>query len=565
MPFPPGHILNNRYRIDSLLSQTLQTCTYAGWDQNLNMAVAIKTLHLASPDEARRFTRQARSISNLRHPSLPYVIDHFAAQDEQVLVSEFIQGQSLHAYLTLHPGPIAERQALPWFIQACDALAYLHTQQPLVLHRNLKPATFLITSVGQAALVDYGMGRTTDRSAATVVSGDPLPGETPDPYAAPEGPDSDDPRSDLYSLGAMLYLALTGAPPTLARLRQRGQPLPAPRRLNPAISPACETALLCALELEPQQRHASARAMHAALSAALSAAPGAAQPAAAPQTLLVQPSPHPVAAPALSPHPSPVPATLRAPEPPYPAPALAPTQAAPYANGYAAPAYSPQPATVIAPPAPARRASAFSTSLVILLVAGLCLALAALAGLGGYWMMSFPTPTPTTAVDIGAAIAATLTHEAALLPPASATFTQQPSFTPVSPTTAVPILPPPITASLTPTFTLPPSASPTPTNVPSPTPVPTWQPCPATYPSRLYVGDTVMVSTNPPLANRVRQAPNTGSVILGMIQPGEQAKVIGGPVCSNQWIWWQVTSLSTGLTGWTAEGDISSYWLIPMR
>jgi len=90
-------------------------------------------------------------------------------------------------------------------------------------------------------------------------------------------------------------------------------------------------------------------------------------------------------------------------------------------------------------------------------------------------------------------------------------------------------------------------------------------PCTGSNFSRLYVGDIAYVSFDPPLPNRVRRDPNTASEILGVLQPGERMEIIGGPVCSNQWIWWQIHSQSTGLTGWTAEGDNKSYWLVPLR
>jgi hypothetical protein len=96
------------------------------------------------------------------------------------------------------------------------------------------------------------------------------------------------------------------------------------------------------------------------------------------------------------------------------------------------------------------------------------------------------------------------------------------------------------------------------------TPKPTWLPCPDSYYSHLYVGSIAYVSFDPPLPNRVRSQPNTASTILGMLQPGERMEVIGGPVCSNQWIWWQIRSQATGLTGWTTEGDNKSYWLVPV-
>ncbi len=92
-----------------------------------------------------------------------------------------------------------------------------------------------------------------------------------------------------------------------------------------------------------------------------------------------------------------------------------------------------------------------------------------------------------------------------------------------------------------------------------------WKACPEeAYSSRLSVGMEAVVSPDPPLANRVRTTPNTSGDILGYIQPGEHVKVLEGPQCSEKWIWWKVESLTSGLTGWTSEGDQEGYWLVPV-
>jgi hypothetical protein len=92
-----------------------------------------------------------------------------------------------------------------------------------------------------------------------------------------------------------------------------------------------------------------------------------------------------------------------------------------------------------------------------------------------------------------------------------------------------------------------------------------WQACPeASYLSRLRIGDTTEVSSDPPLANRVRSEPLMDAEVLGFIQPGEDALVVDGPGCSNGWVWWKVESKETDAAGWTAEGDSSTYWLVPV-
>jgi len=116
---------------------------------------------------------------------------------------------------------------------------------------------------------------------------------------------------------------------------------------------------------------------------------------------------------------------------------------------------------------------------------------------------------------------------------------------------------------LLPTLTSTTTITPTPTETPRPT-QPPWEACPDTYPSRLHIGDTAKVSEDPPLANRLRDQPGTEFEVLGYIQPGEKITILEGPQCVNDWVWWKVESLSTKRRGWTAEGDKSTYWLVPV-
>lgn len=119
----------------------------------------------------------------------------------------------------------------------------------------------------------------------------------------------------------------------------------------------------------------------------------------------------------------------------------------------------------------------------------------------------------------------------------------------------------------TPRPSLTPSPSVTPSNTPSPTPYlgATWYPCLGLYPSRLRVGDRAMVSLSPPLPNRLRREASKGAEVIALLQPGEKVEILGGPACASQMIWWQVRSLASGLSGWTAEGDGKTYWLVPLE
>lgn len=105
---------------------------------------------------------------------------------------------------------------------------------------------------------------------------------------------------------------------------------------------------------------------------------------------------------------------------------------------------------------------------------------------------------------------------------------------------------------------------PTETIAPSATPS-SWDACPGyDYQSQLQVGMQAQIASDPPLPNRVREKPSTTSNITGFIDPGGRVEILEGPACEEGWIWWRVQEVGTDLEGWTAEGDINSYWVVPV-
>ena len=92
-----------------------------------------------------------------------------------------------------------------------------------------------------------------------------------------------------------------------------------------------------------------------------------------------------------------------------------------------------------------------------------------------------------------------------------------------------------------------------------------WYPCPDLYPSRLSIGERAYVSFNPPLANNVREQPSLNAALLGKIQPGGEMEILDGPECSNHMVWWYIQASGISLRGWTSEGDIDDYWLVPIQ
>lgn len=254
MPLQNGATLRHRYRIEEILGQGGMGAVYRAFDINLGVSVAVKENLFTTQEYARQFRREATILASLRHPNLPRVTDHFVIEGEgQYLVMDFIKGEDLRQRLE-REGPLSEDLVLPWFIEIADALAYLHSRTPPILHRDIKPGNIKLTPEGKALLVDFGLAKVVEEGGETTTGARAMtPGFSP-----PEqyGSGRTDARTDIYSLAATLYTALTAAIPedSLERALRRAS-LISIRERNPAVSYALARTVEQALALEPDQRY----------------------------------------------------------------------------------------------------------------------------------------------------------------------------------------------------------------------------------------------------------------------------------------------------------------------
>ena len=264
MPLSTGQVLNNRYRIDSLLGQGGMGAVYRAWDWNLDMQVAIKENLDASPRAYNQFSREAQILSRLHHPNLPRVTDYFFVPGEgQYLVMDFAEGEDLQTMLD-RTGVLPEPQVISWMIQVCDALSYLHEQPSAIIHRDIKPANIKVQPNGRVMLVDFGIAKFYDPHMVTLRGARAV---TPG-YSPPEqyGAGITDARSDVYALGATMYHMLTGrVPPESVRRMVGSMNLVPPHELNPTINPAVEQAVLKATAIAIDDRFAKVGEFRAAL------------------------------------------------------------------------------------------------------------------------------------------------------------------------------------------------------------------------------------------------------------------------------------------------------------
>ena len=264
MPLSVGQVLHNRYRIDGLLGRGCADAVYRAWDTALHVDVAIKENAMAAPASARQFEREAAIMARLRHANLPRVRHHFVAPDDaQYLVMDYIEGEDL-AQMVGRVGPLDEPRALAWIDRVCDALAYLHSQVPPIIHRDVKPSNVKITPKGEVFLVDLGTATGDDARVRTATGAlGVTPGFRPQEQYGTGGTDE---RSDVYALGATLYALLTGQnPPESSELAASEASLTPPRTLRPGLCPAVASTLEAALKLAPTDRPQTVAAFRAML------------------------------------------------------------------------------------------------------------------------------------------------------------------------------------------------------------------------------------------------------------------------------------------------------------
>ncbi len=272
-----------RHAIVAELGRGGMGVVYRGWDPALRRAVAIKVIGGSGIDarSVERFVREARAAARLRHPGIVAVHEVGMHEARPYIVMDFVEGRALDDLLAgLSPRRAAE-------IVREVALALDHAHRQGILHRDVKPHNVIVDGEGQPHLTDFGLARQTDSQDASLTATGQLLG-TPH-YVSPEqarGGDGSDvgPATDIYSLGAVLYEALTGRPPftgttVLAILHQLFQRDPEPpRTIAPALHRDLETITLRCLAKEPAARYGSAGELAADLRRFLDGEPIAARP-----------------------------------------------------------------------------------------------------------------------------------------------------------------------------------------------------------------------------------------------------------------------------------------------
>jgi eukaryotic-like serine/threonine-protein kinase len=267
---PAPRVFSGRYELNHLIARGGMAEVYRAHDRRLDRPVALKVLFPElSIDRSfvERFRREAQAAANLSHPNIVPVFDWGEDSGTYFIVMEFVDGRPLSSILKT-AGPLAADRTAEIAAPVAAALGYAHKHG--VVHRDVKPGNVLITDDGQVKVTDFGIARAVNTEESLTQTGAVMGTAT---YFSPEqaegmGVDS---RTDIYSLGVVLFEMVTGRPPFLgdtpvavASKHVRDHP-PAPRELNPSIPPTFEAIILKAMDKNPDFRYATAEELRADL------------------------------------------------------------------------------------------------------------------------------------------------------------------------------------------------------------------------------------------------------------------------------------------------------------
>jgi eukaryotic-like serine/threonine-protein kinase len=257
-----------RYHIVEQLGEGGMAVVYKAFDTRLERDVAIKIIRRGAfpPDQLdqilKRFEREAKSLGRLSHPNIVKVYDYGEYKGAPYLVLEYLPSGTLKSKLQdLASRTMPWQEAIRILLPIARALQFAHDHG--IIHRDIKPSNILITLSGEPMLSDFGIAKILDNSDLSTLTSSGAAIGTPEYMAPEQWSGIVSPRSDMYSLGVVLYEMVTGRKPYTADtpaailLKQATEPLPLPSKWNASLPQELEVALLKALEAKPEDRYST--------------------------------------------------------------------------------------------------------------------------------------------------------------------------------------------------------------------------------------------------------------------------------------------------------------------
>ena len=255
-----GRTLGNRYRIDGLVGRGGMADVYSGADTMLERTVAIKILTDRSDDVRKRFLREAQSMARLNHRNIVSVYDAGQTNGLSYIIMEFVAGRTLAA---IPAAELTTHMAIRYFIDLLGALQFAHDLQ--IVHRDIKPANIMVLADGTVKVMDFGLSRRTSEMSQISVAGE-IVGTIA--YLSPERflGKAADARSDLYSVGVMMYEVFAGTVPFKSDtddlvsviFAHVNEPPASMRSINRNVPIPIERIVMRLLEKQPDRRYQAA-------------------------------------------------------------------------------------------------------------------------------------------------------------------------------------------------------------------------------------------------------------------------------------------------------------------
>lgn len=255
-----GTVINDKYKFERVISMTGVSTVYVGRRLSDSVTVAIKHIDKTKDSYkvvAKALSSETEMMRKLRHPSIPQIYDSYENDESLTVVMEFLEGNTLDKVLQIHGGAIPHHKVVEYAVKIAEILQYLHSMQPPIIYRDMKPSNVLLANDGRIKMFDFGIARYYDRDKKEDTT---LLGTRG--YSAPEqfGGRQSDARTDIYGLGMTMYHLVTGNDPREITFEKK-----CIQDFNPQLPKGIEYIINKCTELNPDNRYQSCQELINAL------------------------------------------------------------------------------------------------------------------------------------------------------------------------------------------------------------------------------------------------------------------------------------------------------------